>query len=172
MYIEWQLTKGQWALVDIEDWPKIEEYNWQAGWNPYTKSFYALTSIRASKRSNLYMHRLILGLASGNIDKRKIDHINHNTLDNRRENLRIVTNQQNGQNRKNTKGYYWNNNQNKWHVQMRVNGKTNHVGYYHTEEAARLAYLNAREEYGYIDSPDHQLTLPKINIIKQEASTA
>lgn len=44
------------------------------------------------------MHRAILGLESG--DKRTGDHINHNTLDNRRPNLRIATVAQNCQNRK------------------------------------------------------------------------
>jgi hypothetical protein len=45
-----------------------------------------------------FMARRILGLEHG--DPLKADHINHDTLDNRRANLRIVTNRQNGENLK------------------------------------------------------------------------
>ena len=75
-----------------------------------------------------------------------IDHINKNSLDNRIENLRILTNQQNQFNT-NTKGYRWRKKANKWEAQIRVNGKTKYLGLFTEEEDAHQAYLNAKELY-------------------------
>jgi hypothetical protein len=69
------------------------------------------------------MHRFILGLQPG--DKRQGDHINGNSLNNQRCNLRIATNSQNGANARkhsnNTSGYKgvtWNRKLQKWRVQI------------------------------------------------------
>ena len=75
-----------------------------------------------------------------------IDHINNNSLDNRIENLRILTHQQNQFNT-NAKGYYWNKQNNKWHAQIRINGKNNFLGVFAEEEDAHQAYLKAKELY-------------------------
>ena len=73
-----------------------------------------------------------------------IDHINNNSLDNRIENLRILTHQQNLWNT-NAKGYYWNKQNNKWHAQIRINDKKKFLGLFENEEDAHQAYLNAKE---------------------------
>jgi hypothetical protein len=85
------LTQGQQAIVDAADYERIARYKWCAQWNNHTKSFYALTNTRSAsgKRVLLGMHRAVLGLQSS--DGLYADHINHDTLDNRRENLRITT---------------------------------------------------------------------------------
>ena len=75
-----------------------------------------------------------------------IDHINTNSLDNRIENLRVLTHQQNQFNR-NAKGYYWNKKRNKWRSQIKINGKTKFLGYFDDEEDAHISYLNAKEVY-------------------------
>lgn len=87
------LTQGQNAIVDAADFAKLSKFNCRAQWNAKTKSFYA----HASQR-NIPMARVILGLAHG--DPRQAEHKNHDTLDNRRENLRIATCTQNMYNRK------------------------------------------------------------------------
>ena len=77
-----------------------------------------------------------------------IDHINRDSTDNRIENLRILTNQQNQWNT-NAKGYCWDNLANKWRSQIRLNGKVKHLGYFEKEkeEDAHIAYLKAKEVY-------------------------
>ena len=75
-----------------------------------------------------------------------IDHINRDSTDNRIENLRVLTNQQNQFNR-NAKGYHWNKQRNKWRAQIRINGKVKHLGYFDKEQDATIAYLNAKEIY-------------------------
>ena len=79
-------------------------------------------------------------------DNNFIDHINNNSIDNRIENLRVLTNQQNCFNR-NAKGYCWHNRESKWRAQIKINGKQKTLGYFTEEEDAHQAYLNAKELY-------------------------
>jgi hypothetical protein len=79
-----------------------------------------------------------------NDEKIQIDHINRICIDNRVENLRIVTNNQNQLNR-NSKGYYFDKRNNKWKSQIGLDGKQFWLGYYDTEQEARQAYLDAKE---------------------------
>lgn len=87
---EIQLTQGQVAMVDDKDFEWLSQWKWFAAWCPDTRSFYA------RRYPGIIMHRVIMNTQKG-ID---VDHINHNTLDNRRENLRNVTRQQNTMNKK------------------------------------------------------------------------
>tara|TARA_R110000823_G_scaffold244889_4_gene369079 strand:+ start:58 stop:558 length:501 start_codon:yes stop_codon:yes gene_type:complete len=75
-----------------------------------------------------------------------IDHININSLDNRIENLRILTNQQNRFNTK-AKGYSWNKRDKKWNAQIKIGGKAKHLGVFTEEVDAHNAYLTAKEIY-------------------------
>ena len=76
-----------------------------------------------------------------------VDHINGDGRDNRRANLRIVTNQQNSWNQTKAKGYYWSPSKNKWCATIHTNGKTKNLGYYDSEVEARSAYLEAKKKY-------------------------
>ena len=72
-----------------------------------------------------------------------IDHINGDKLDNRIENLRNVTNQQNLFNSK-AKGCSWNKNRGKWASYIMINRKKKHLGYFDNEEEAHNAYLEEK----------------------------
>jgi len=91
-YIE--LTQGQVAIVDDDDFERLSMYKWCARWEQNTKSYYAATN---TKGVFIYMARFIMDTPKGLI----CDHINHDTLDNRKENLRNVTTSVNQQNRRN-----------------------------------------------------------------------
>lgn len=141
------LTQGKFAIVDDEAFESLSKHKWHAFWNKCTKSFYAA---RAGKRKNgkqkaVWMHREILGLTSD--DKRQSDHIDHNTLDNRKVNLRIVTRSQNQWNKKNVKGYHWNKKRKKYMAQIGVYGKLLYLGYFCTASEAHNAYLQAKKQY-------------------------
>lgn len=82
--------------------------------------------------TSYYLTRLLLQPPANKV----VDHINHNTLDNRRENLRICSVCENAQNRR-FKGY--SKHGNKWQVRLDVNGTHIHVGTFATEEEAQLA---------------------------------
>jgi len=143
------LTHNQNAIVDVGDFEWLSQFNWRAVWNSHTCSFYAARNVNTK---NVYMHRVILGSAP----KEETDHWNHNTLDNRRENLRKCTGTQNlsnrGMQRNNKsgfKGVYWEKDRGKWGAMIQAKGKVICLGRFQTpEEAARAYDAAAREQFG------------------------
>ena len=80
-----------------------------------------------------------------------VDHINHNKLDNRLENLQLITNRENcSKDVKNKTSKYtgvcWDKARNKWKVGLKINGNTINLGRYKCELAAHLAYQNKLKE--------------------------
>lgn len=100
------------------------------------------------------MHRAITNAPKG----MDVDHINGNTRDNRRENLRVCTHAQNlaagrPAKRANSKSKYngvgWNKSANQWMARIRINGKLTYLGCFKDETAAARAYDKAaREHFG------------------------
>lgn len=86
----------------------------------------------------------------------QVDHINHDRLDNRIDNLRLVSNQENHKNRskspRNTSGVtgvYWHKQKNKWHAKIKSNGKNKHIGYFTNKADAIAARRAAEKKYGF-----------------------
>lgn len=146
------LTQGKFAIIDDADYEEINKHKWFANKHGYT--YYAARKVRLpnGKQTTIKMHRIILGLEFG--DPRQSDHRNHNTLNNQRENLRIVTNKQNQQNRKPRKHYSsifkgvsLCKSTQKWQAKIKVNCKTIHLGYFDSEIEAAHIYDKAASEY-------------------------
>ena len=91
--IEIPLTQGKVALVDDEDFERVNAFKWCADWSYSTKSFYAR---RKEKKKTIFMERLIMQTPNN----MTCDHINHDTLDNRKNNLRNCTRAENARNRR------------------------------------------------------------------------
>lgn len=109
----------------------------------YSKEGYMCSKVREDNKTvRVYLHQYIWFYFNNTIPD-VIDHINGDRKDNRLENLRNVTLQQNQFNRKNTKGYY--KVKTKFRAMIRSNKKAIHLGYFFTEEEAREAYLNAKK---------------------------
>ena len=146
------LTQGQRAIVDDEDYDWLMQWKWCANWYESTQSFYALRNERVGDKIHLRsMHRQILGLEYG--DERQGDHIHHNTLDNRRSQLRIVTRQQNMWNNRRAKGYSFSKHAGKFEAYIAVKRKKIHLGLYDTAEDARRAHLAAKRKYHNVQVP-------------------
>lgn len=144
------LTRGMFAIVDTEDFDKLASYSWRAKVETTTDTFYAVTDSHKGGKHSIYMHRLIMGDPVGMY----IDHINHNALDNRKENLRVVTFAQNMQNsrpsRTSKTGYKGVSvSGKKFCASIRIKNKQIHLGTFPTPESAALAYNEvAKKEYG------------------------
>lgn len=148
------LSQGQFAKVSPEDYEWLNQWKWNARWAQNTKSFYALRHLSSKEhrgRPSVYMHRLILGLER--FDKRHGDHINLDTLDNRRSNLRIATPMQNHCNqgvrkdsRSGYKGVGWHKTNKKWQARIKINGVRKRLGWFDTPEDAHKAYCDAATE--------------------------
>jgi hypothetical protein len=107
------------------------------------------------------VHRVVYKLyhPKWNIDdisrENRIDHENNNRMDNRIVNLRNVNHQENSFNIKDTKGYSWHKQRNKWRAQIKLNGKNFHLGLFEREEDARNAYLDAKKIYHIYSKVSH-----------------
>ncbi len=77
----------------------------------------------------------------------EVDHIDRNPKNNKLENLRLVTRQQNSINKLDhaLKGVHYRKDRNKFSAQIKVNGIKTHLGNFDTAEEARAAYLSARK---------------------------
>ena len=131
------------ALIDKDDLNKIKNYKWCLGKNGY---------VIGNNQGKILLHQLILGKKEGYV----IDHISHNELDNRKQNLRFATMSQNSINRKNVKGYCWYKLRAKWKVEIGVNCKKIHLGYFINKqdaiEARKQAELKYHGEFTYNQS--------------------
>jgi hypothetical protein len=115
-----------------------------------TPKGYVKYSSRKDGLNNNLLHRIIMD----NPDDKQVDHINNNKLDNRKENLRVCTHQENSFNKKknsnNTSGYKgvcWHKQKDKWAAQIQVNGKVKFLGCFATAKVAHDAYCLASAQY-------------------------
>lgn len=155
------LTRDKVAIVDDEDFDKLNKHNWYAFKDGNT--FYAARSTplpNGTWRLTL-MHRVILGLKRD--DKLRTDHRNHNGLDNRRKNLRVCTNAQNTHNSRphkhsssRYKGVSWCAVRGKWLAQIKTPQRHINLGRFTSEMEAAEAYdaaaLQHFGEFAYINT--------------------
>lgn len=150
-----ELTKGMSAIVDESDYEKLVNFKWQA--HRENNGHYAVCSVRQDngKYKQFRMHRMILNISDSRIF---IDHKNGNTLDNRKENLRIASYGENSRNlskklKNNTSGYRGvglasgsEKRSKPWAARIKLNGKLKHLGYFTTAEDAAKAFDKAAKE--------------------------
>lgn len=143
------LTQGKVALVDDEDFERLNRFKWFA--HKRHGIFYAgrqvtviyIPETKYFKQRMVHMHQVLLVPPEGLM----CDHIDGDGLNNQKSNLRIVTNRQNMQNihkvNKTSRFPGISKNYNQWQSDIYVNGKRQHLGLFPTEEEAAVAYRNA-----------------------------
>lgn len=143
---ELQLPKGKVALIDDTDVALVNNYN---SWHLTGRNknyVVGHTAGGADVREKIYLHRLISGASKSAI----VDHINKDTLDNRRQNLRIASRSENGAwncraSKLNAIGKYKGvrAHKNKFVARIHINGKETHLGSFPTAIEAAKAYNKA-----------------------------
>lgn len=135
------------VFIDNEDYDLIAHHKWTVryGWG---NTPYAIGRINGKY---IPMHRLLMNPPKEML----VDHKNHNTLDNRRKNLRICTRSQNMWNRKKScgtskyKGVHWCSYKNRWRADIYIYNKCIKLGRFDSEDDAAKAYnKKAKELFG------------------------
>lgn len=148
------------ALVDDDMHEELSKYAWYYSFANKEKSFgYPRMTeyVKGKKKKNYSLHKFIFERI---LDIRTIglyiDHVNRNTLDNRRDNLRLASPTESGRNkgpeRNNQSGYRGvcpleDSSINPWRAYISVARKQINLGVHPTKEAAALAYNEAAIKY-------------------------
>lgn len=137
------LTRGKHTIIDAEDYPKVIHRRWQCSPDGYARY------TNHAEGGMVAMHRLLMNAPCD----LKVDHINGDSLDNRKVNLRICNDAQSAQNRgpqkkrsanaSRYKGVYWAQSPRKWMAIIATNSNRMYLGVYETEDEAAMAYNRA-----------------------------
>jgi hypothetical protein len=135
------------VLISLKDLARVDEGIPGKIWVDYYPKpgdFYARYWDGNKKQ---FLHRFLMDFP----DILMVDHINHNTFDNRSCNLRLADNRLNQSNQKRETsskytGVSWDKRAQKWKAYIQIDGKLHHLGYFESEESAYEAYLFALSE--------------------------
>lgn len=124
--------------IDHDDRIKCQEKTWGVRYAPKIDGFYACTyKNNPEEYYSLPIHRFIMDAPKGLV----VDHINHDTLDNRKSNLRIINNADNMMNRKGVTSHNKSGVRGVWFCQTkkgwRVEVRKKNLGLYDTIDEAK-----------------------------------
>lgn len=145
-------ARGRVALIDEENYELASQYRWRVQERvengKVVNGPYAVAHWKSGGKVRfIFMHTLLTGWA-------RVDHKDHDGLNNQRSNLREATTAQNAQNKRKSpgfssqyKGVYLD--RGRWRAVIRDNGKMRYLGYFPDEETAAHTYdAAAREAFG------------------------
>jgi hypothetical protein len=127
------------TLIDTEDIDKVKHLKWRLNNKGYV----------TSGAENICLHRIVTDCP----DELVVDHISHNTLDNRKANLRVCTQKENARNIKQRKslsgctGVIWSSRYRKWQVEIRSDDGRHYLGRYKDLNEAIKIRKEAEQKY-------------------------
>lgn len=135
------------AVVDAEDLPRISQWKWGLATNGGRRLYVRRVDHVDGRQKIVYLHRQIMRFPAN-----EIDHIDGDTLNNSKTNLRECNHSQNMTNiakrpflSSKYKGVSWDESKRKWVAFVKDNKKTKNLGRYDNEVHAALAYDAAAE---------------------------
>jgi hypothetical protein len=151
-----RLTEGKFTIVDPDVFYQFNAFDWLTAGRD--DNLYAARVIRSKtgRLNTIYMHREIFFTLSEHSESNGlVDHKNTNSLDNRRQNLRLATHSQNSCNTRRDKsntysryrGVSFSKRKSKWFSAIRANGRKLWLGYFNNEIDAAVAYDEAARKY-------------------------
>lgn len=156
------------TLISDEDYEKVSKYHWgvDIGIQKSGREYYRVRRCY----DGVKLHRFIMNVTDPKIE---VDHINHNPLDNRRENLRLCSRRENLLNKEKCKkatsifkGVVWSPRDQCWYARIvLINGKRKYLGVFTSEEdAAHMYDAYAKTlpdaEYRVLNFPNDLITIP------------
>lgn len=135
------LSLGLWSLIDTEDFDRVTD---SGSWYAACRGKYAARR-KSGGGGLVYLHKFILPH-----NMPVMDHINGDTLDNRKENLFPTTYSYNSHNRRISRDNrnVYPNTGGKWQVRFYIQMKRLNYDTYDTEEEARGVAMSIREKLG------------------------
>ncbi|KKN71729.1 hypothetical protein LCGC14_0417950 [marine sediment metagenome] len=127
------LTRGYKAVVDDDDYPKLSIYRWYA-----SGSGRYVYAGRKVKGKYIALHREIMGTLDCDRSV-EVDHINHDTLDNRKKNLRVGDKSMNQSNNLGHRGAWWQKQNKRWCARIKFRKVRYNLGCYATKDEAQNA---------------------------------
>lgn len=135
------LSSGEKCLIDNEDHDFLSQWKWKKHKKGY--------AYRSTRNGNIYMHRVLMGLTKG--DGVITDHIDRNKLNNRKGNLRAVTQSESNHNRSlSADGVCRPKGRNRWTVCLWINKQFQWLGSFATKDAAVKARVDALKQAGLV----------------------
>lgn len=151
------LSRGKWAIIDTPDLDIVSPYSWAAG-SQGNGFFYARAWVDGEK---VFLHRHLMGYPAG----KRVDHINGDTLDNRRSNLRVASSSENSMNGRphsdnlytKYRGVEYNKTKRQWTARICVNYNRTYLGSFPAAEEAARAYdesaIELHGEFAHLNFP-------------------
>ena len=144
------------VILDYEDYKRLNIYKYHVHTPKREKKYFSRCLFIQGKVKTRLLHHDIMNFTYDKKEKREIDHINGNTLDNRKCNLRIVSHYENSLNRAGNKNslskykgvtFYKDKKKKRFGAKIYNKGKGVFLGYYETEKEAMIAYNRAVKKY-------------------------
>lgn len=146
-----RLSDGSLVTLDDADFEAHGAFNWHAVGNPGKKYATRFERRGPGVRVAIRLHRVIAGAGPAQL----VDHVNGDTTDNRRCNLRLCDDFGNHRNARKQrkpsasrfKGVAWMKHMGRWQARITVNGKKLFLGYFDSDEAGARAYDEAARKH-------------------------
>lgn len=136
------LNQNKEIIIDDEDYDKFLSRKWYCA--EYRGKWYVKSNNKKGLPKQIRLHRFLTNAP----DNSEVDHINGNTLDNRKSNLRFVNRSQNMMNQKSrpNRGVSWHRTAKKWRAYIVKDYKQTHLGLFDSLDDAKMAYRVAAKQ--------------------------